>query len=275
MSALWQLLRCSHLGPTVMVTTFASMMALGAGRGAGTAWVTLAVGSGQLSIGWSNDWLDRGRDRRAGRGDKPLVAGTVADSTVAAAALAALAVCVWASLVSGVTAGAAHLAAVAAAWSYNLVFKRSAASPLPFAIAFGLLPAFVTLGPPLRRLPPAWAVLAAALLGAGAHFTNVLPDLESDARTGVRGLPHRLGRRGATFTAAALLTGAGVAVAAGAVGADGAGMPLTALLLLLGAVCVAGVVTAGLRDRGRVALRFTIATAGAFVGAFLTTGVGG
>src|SRR3712207_7375206 len=32
-------------------------------------------------------------------------------------------------------------------------------------------------------------------LGVGAHLLNVLPDLEDDAATGVRGLPHVLGPR--------------------------------------------------------------------------------
>ena len=47
--------------------------------------------------------------------------------------------------------------------------------------------------------PPAlaawWAIGAGALLGIAAHLANVLPDLDDDRRTGVRGLPHRLGTR--------------------------------------------------------------------------------
>jgi 4-hydroxybenzoate polyprenyltransferase len=42
------------------------------------------------------------------------------------------------------------------------------------------------------------------LLGSAAHFANTLPDLEDDAATGVRGLPHRLGR-GPSIALAALL----------------------------------------------------------------------
>ena len=59
-------------------------------------------------------------------------------------------------------------------------------------------------------IAPVWITAAGALLGAGAHFANVLPDLEDDARTGVRGLPHRIGRVGSlvltwvTLLAAAL-----------------------------------------------------------------------
>ena len=39
------------------------------------ALVVAAVLAGQLSVGWSNDLVDVGRDRRAGRTDKPLATG--------------------------------------------------------------------------------------------------------------------------------------------------------------------------------------------------------
>ena len=64
------------------------------------------------------------------------------------------------SLAAGRQAGAAHLTGVAAAWAYNLGVKRTAASWVPYALAFGLLPAFVTLGLPGRPWPPAWAMAA-------------------------------------------------------------------------------------------------------------------
>ncbi|MDQ3537656.1 MAG: hypothetical protein M3415_02480, partial [Actinomycetota bacterium] len=69
------LLRCSHPGPTVAVTMFASALALGAGSGAGVLRVGAAVLAGQLSVGWLNDFLDADRDRVAGRVDKPIAAG--------------------------------------------------------------------------------------------------------------------------------------------------------------------------------------------------------
>ena len=82
---------------------------------------------------------------------------------------------------------------------------------LPYAVSFGLLPAFVVLAlPGRRRRRPGWS-RRARLLGAGAHFANVLPDLADDARTGVRGLPHRLGAAGAAVAAAGLLLAATVA----------------------------------------------------------------
>jgi 4-hydroxybenzoate polyprenyltransferase len=49
-----------------------------------------------------------------------------------------------------------------------------------------------------------------ALLGAAAHFANVLPDLEDDRRTGIQGLPHRLGRTASGLLVCGCLVAASV-----------------------------------------------------------------
>ena len=71
------LLRACHLKPTLAVTAITTALAVSAGRGSGSIWVALAVLSGQFSVGWSNDYLDRDRDHLAGRVDKPIVSGGV------------------------------------------------------------------------------------------------------------------------------------------------------------------------------------------------------
>ena len=63
--------------------------------------------------------------------------------------------------------------------------------------------------------PAAWALTVGAAFGVAIHFTNVLPDLDDDARTGVVGLPHRLGRLRAGLGAFAALGTAAVVTAAG------------------------------------------------------------
>ena len=55
-------------------------------------------------------------------------------------------------------------------------------------------------------------MLAGALLGVAAHFANVLPDLDDDVATGVRGLPHRLGARASALLAPLLVFGASAAI---------------------------------------------------------------
>lgn len=179
------------------VTTIGAALALSTGRSPSqTGLVTAAVLTGQLSIGWSNDWIDAPRDAAAARTDKPIPAAQAGSTGIGIAAVVALIACVPLSIAATST-GWAHLVAVAMGWWYNLHAKRTLVSPLPFTIAFALLVIFAV-------PEPAWQLVAVgALLGTAAHITNVLPDLAEDAATGVTGLPHRLGEQGST--AAALL----------------------------------------------------------------------
>ncbi|GAA4842838.1 hypothetical protein GCM10023235_18550 [Kitasatospora terrestris] len=216
------LVRACHPLPAAAVTVLAGVLATAVGRGpAGTALVVAAVGAGQLSVGWSNDWIDAARDRAAGRVDKPLAVGELPPRSVAVAAGCALVLCVPLSLASGWLAGAAHLVGVAAGLAYNVRLKRTVLSWVPYALAFGLLPAFVVLGLPGGPRPAAWVLGAGALLGAGAHFANVLPDLDEDRAAGVLGLPQRLGRVVSGVVAAVLLTAATVVLAVGPPGPPG------------------------------------------------------
>ncbi|WP_435135229.1 UbiA family prenyltransferase [Actinacidiphila sp. bgisy144] len=254
------LVRASHPEPTAAVTVLVTALAAASGQSpGGCAAVAVAVLGGQLSVGWCNDVVDADRDRAAGRTDKPLAAGVPARATAAAAAAAALAVCVVASLACGAAAGAAHLAGVAAAWAYNLGVKRTALSWLPYAVGFGLLPAFVTLGLPGHPGPPGWAVAAGALLGVGAHVTNVLPDIDADLAAGVRGLPQRIGRRRSRLLAPVPLLAAAVVLVLGPPGPVGrAGW---AALAVTGGLAVATVRTAGAGTGSRAPFLTTLAMA--------------
>ena len=209
------LVRACHPEPTAAVTAVATALAVASGRGWGSAWVAAAFLSGQLSVGWSNDWIDRDRDVRSGRADKPVARGEVPVAVVRRAALTAAALCVPLSLAMGVLAGVVHLVAVAAAWSYNARLKATALSWAPYALAFGLVPSIVVLGLPGRPWAPWWATAAGALLGVGAHLANALPDLDDDLAEGIRGLPHRLGPRASSALAAVLLLAATALLALG------------------------------------------------------------
>ncbi|MFE7098780.1 UbiA family prenyltransferase [Streptomyces erythrochromogenes] len=205
-----------HPLPAAAVTLFTAVLAVAAGHGPpGVLLLAGAVAAGQLSVGWCNDRADLGRDLATGRRDKPLVAGAVSAAAVARAAGGALLLCVPLSLAAGPLAGAVHLAGVAAAWGYNLGLKGTVVSWAPYALAFGLLPAFVTLGLPGSPWPPPWLTAAAALLGAGAHFANVLPDIDDDLATGVVGLPQRLGARRSAVLAGLLVLASTAALVAG------------------------------------------------------------
>ena len=233
------LVRAAHAGPALAVTVLAGLLAVAQDLSTGRALlVVTAVLAGQLSVGWSNDLIDLGRDRTAGRSDKPLATGEIPVSLVRACCAVAVVSCVAVSLACGVAAGLVHLACVAAAWAYNLGLKSTVWSWVPYAVAFGLLTVFVALAG--GAAPPWWWPVGAALLGVGAHLLNVLPDLDDDAATGVRGLPHALGPRRIAPIAATVLVAATVVVLVGAAPAALVVAPAAAVVLALAVVVVAG-----------------------------------
>jgi 4-hydroxybenzoate polyprenyltransferase len=261
-----------HPGPVVAVTLFAAALAAGVGSPPLTvAGVLAAVLAGQLSVGWSNDWIDAGRDVVVGRTDKPVATGAVAVGTVRRAALAAGAACVVLSFALGWRAGLTHVAAVVVAWAYNARLKSTPWSWVPYAVSFALLACVVTLALPDADVPPPWAVTAAGLLGVGAHLANVLPDLEDDLATGVRGIGHRLGRTRTGLLAPVVLVAATGLVVAGPDGSPGAAGWVGAALATV--LAVTAVVVALRRTRSRVP--FTAAIGVAAVDVVLLVGSSG
>jgi 4-hydroxybenzoate polyprenyltransferase len=251
-----------HPGPAAAVTTLATLVTASAGRDlTGCVLVGAAVLTGQLSIGWSNDAVDAERDKAVARTDKPIVAGLVDRRTVWISAALAATACLPLSLASGLLAGSMHLIGVAMAWAYNLRLKSTAISWLPYAVAFGLLPSFITLGtPPDHAWAPWWAMAATALLGVGAHLANVVPDLADDLATGVRGWPQRLGQAARVVAPLPLAVATGLLVLApsGPAGATGwTVLGLVAILLVAIAVWR--------RGPAKLPFLFTIAVAAADV----------
>jgi 4-hydroxybenzoate polyprenyltransferase len=234
------LVRSTHPGPALAVVVLSLLLGVAAGLETGRLLlVGLAVLAGQLSVGWSNDLIDEARDRAVGRTDKPLAAGQVSTATVRIACGSALVATLVLSLACGLVAGTVHLLCVASAWSYNAGVKSTVWSWAPYAASFGGLVVFVSLAGEPARLPPWWAPVAAALLGVGAHLLNVLPDLDEDQATGVRGLPHRIGARLLPAVATSVLVLASVVVVWGA-GVTQASVAALVLVGLLGVVALVG-----------------------------------
>lgn len=257
--ALWG---STHPGPSVVVTVMAVALGIAAGiEPWRVAVLGLAVLAGQLSVGISNDVIDRDRDRAVGRTDKPLVRGEVSARTAWTAAVVAVAVAVVLSAVLGWGMLAAHAVALAAAWSYNAGLKATPLSIAPFLLSFGIFPSLATLSAAAPHIAPPWAGIAGAALGAAVHLTNVLPDLDDDDRTGVRGLPHRLGPRVAVVLAAAAITGGAIAVLIGAADAGALGPAPWALFAGVVALAVATVVRVLVRRPDRVVFRLVMAAA--------------
>ncbi|SDD00612.1 UbiA family prenyltransferase [Glycomyces harbinensis] len=265
------LLLASHPLPALAVTLVAAGLALTTDRPlSGVIAVATAILAGQLSVGWLNDLVDAPRDAQAGRAGKPLAAGEIHPAIVSMAIALAAPAAVLLTLLSGVPAALAHLAALLSAWAYDLGVKGTPFSVAPFAISFGLLPAIVSLGEPGAPWPPPWLMAAAAALGCAAHFVNVLPDLADDAATGVRGLPHRLGPLATKLAAAALVLTASALLAFAPPGPPStlvlASVPFAAAVLAVGLVL-------GRKPGSRAAFRAVLLVALVDVVLLLHTGV--
>ncbi len=281
------LVRAAHAGPTVAVTGFSLAFAvLGTDLGPGRLLLlVLAVLTGQLTIGWTNDWADAGRDTAAGRTDKPVASGQVSRRAVGVAALGAAVSTLVLSLLLGWLPGLVHLVVVASGVAYDLGLKGTVASPVPYAVAFGLLPGVATLSEAAPAWPGLGVSVAAGLLGVAAHFANTVPDAVEDARTGVRGLPQRVGPHRSALLAVLVLAVAAMVLLPGAVGQGGVRAVVATMLLVVG-VLVASVAGAQVlvtgwaggpgphHDRravGRSAFWLVVAAAGIVVLGFLVS----
>lgn len=260
-SGLW---RSSHPGPTLVVTALAAGLAIASGVSPGRiALLGSAVFAGQLSVGISNDALDADRDRAVGRTDKPIACGDISVRTAWVGAGAMLVAALALSAPLGVGLLAAHAAFIVSAWSYNLGLKATWWSILPYLFSFGLFPSLATVASAQPQFAAPWAWLAGAALGAALHLTNVLPDLDDDARTGIRGLPHRIGGPASARLAAAAVIIGGLAVALGPSQGNPADVPVLAWMffgvVVLLAVATVVMVRAG--RSGRVLFRLVMLAA--------------
>ncbi|MGI8434712.1 MAG: UbiA family prenyltransferase [Nocardioidaceae bacterium] len=260
-SRVLSLVLACHPVPTFVVTSIAAVLALVAEN----AWPTvllidLAVLTGQLSIGWSNDAWDARRDAQAGRTDKPVATGALSARAAWTASIAAAVSTGVLSAALGWRAGCTQLLIVASGWIYNARLKSTPLSAVPFFTAFGALPAVATFALPNHPRPPAWVLVAAGLIGVAAHFGNVLPDLDEDRLTGVRGLPHLLGRSGASVAATTCALG-------------GTGLALWQISDPSGLAWLLGVAAAGCAAVALLAVRHRPTSEAAFYATMLVAGI--
>jgi 4-hydroxybenzoate polyprenyltransferase len=103
----------------------------------------------------------------------------------------------------GLKGGALYLLGVGFGVAYNFYFKFSLLSPLPFAVAFAILPSCIAISKSIT--PPLWMWLGGAILGCAAHFINVVKDMDQDRESSIKGLPQRIGKKGSLATAAVLI----------------------------------------------------------------------
>lgn len=261
------LVTASHPGPSLAITAMATALAAEAApHGFGPVLVAPAMLAGQFSTGWSNDASDAARDVAAGRTDKPAARGEVSVRTLWVAAvvsvLAALAMSAAISLVTLVV----NALLIGAGWAYNLGLKSTPWSGVMFLIGPGLLPAYAASTLPGQPAPRFWVCVAAALVGLGTHFANVLPDLAGDLRSGVNGLPQlvaaRWGSGAARGAALVLLLSASALLVLEA-------SPARRWVAVAGLCCSCLLAVVGAVGKGRTPFRAALAMAGADVAVFV------
>jgi 4-hydroxybenzoate polyprenyltransferase len=188
----------THLPQTLAMVGVAAIGASLLGvSGAQILLVALAVLSGQVSVGWSNDYIDAKVDKQLARADKPVVRDQLDPQILRLPIIVALILVVPLSFAAaGFIGGSAHLLAVASAWAYNLFLSRTVWSWVPYTVSFSLLMVFLAQAASTTFWPTPLFLLLASLVGVVAHLLNALPDIDRDVASGVGGLAVSLGRRG-------------------------------------------------------------------------------
>ncbi|MGH3275484.1 MAG: UbiA family prenyltransferase [Streptosporangiaceae bacterium] len=266
------LVAAGHPGPSLAISAMIVVLVVQAApHGAGpVALAVPAVVAGQFSIGWSNDFFDARRDAATGRTDKPVAAGAISRRAVAVAAGTALAVSLLLALAIGAVAGLVNVVMMAAGWAYNAGLKSTLASGLTYVAGFGLIPAFAASTLPGHPAPAPVVSAAAAVLGLGAHFANVIHDLDGDHAAGVRGLPQRVaagaGPIAVRLTALVLLLTASALLALSAAGPH-------QRIALAGLAAAAVLAAAGAASPGRLPFLAAIGIAAIDVALFVFGGV--
>jgi 4-hydroxybenzoate polyprenyltransferase len=173
----------THPFPSLLNGAATSLIALLAGAEPATAGrLGVAMTLLQFAIGSANDAVDAARD--AGRPDKPIAAGLVQREAAMAAAGTLAAGGLVLSAPSGLATVGVAVAGLAVGLAYDLRFRGTAASWLPFAAGIPLLPVYAWLGA-TGALPVGFLVLVptAVVAGAGLAIANALADVEVDRRS--------------------------------------------------------------------------------------------
>jgi len=199
------LLKASHFGPTLAVTTVSFLLAASLWWEGPAFVIAFGVFLGQLLVGFTNDLVDYSDDLKHNRLSKPLVSGELTTIKLRRAINVVIPLTLLVNLVGplGVKGGLIYLFGVGMGVSYNFYFKSTLLSPVPYALAFSALVSCVVLA--TDRTPPLWYISAAALIGVAAHFANVLKDLDQDLESKIKGLPQYIGKKGSRLVTSLLL----------------------------------------------------------------------
>ncbi len=198
------LLKASHFIPSLIVSSIAFVFGVHYWWEGPAYVIAFTVFTGQLVVGWSNDLYDFADDQKHQRINKPLVSGLITEKYLRSWLIFMVPFSFLANIFGplGFEGGALYWLGVGCGVAYNFYFKFTYLSPLPFAVAFAILPSCIAISKDVT--PPLWMWLGGALLGCAAHFINVLKDLDLDRQSKIKGLPQIAGKRASIAIAAAL-----------------------------------------------------------------------
>lgn len=205
MKKLRGLLKASHFGPTLIVTTISWFFAAHYWWEGPAFVIAFGVFTGQLVVGWSNDLYDYRDDLMHNRQNKPLVAGVISQSYLKRWLMFMVPFSFVANLLGplGFKGGLVYMFGISMGVAYNFYFKFNLFSWVPYALAFAALPSCIAISKDVA--PPVWMWLGGAFLGSAAHFINVIKDIDQDRASGIGGAPQRIGKRNSIVVAAVLI----------------------------------------------------------------------
>ena len=205
------LLKASHFIPSLIVSAIALLFGTYYWWEGPAYVIAFTVFTGQLVVGWSNDLYDFEDDAKHARTNKPLVSGLITERYLRKWLVFMVPFSFLANIFGplGLHGGLLYFLGVGCGVAYNFYFKFRISSPLPYAVAFAILPSCIALSKSIT--PPVWMWLGGGLLGCAAHFINVLKDMDQDRQSAIRGLPQRIGKAG-SIAVAIVLTATAVVV---------------------------------------------------------------
>jgi 4-hydroxybenzoate polyprenyltransferase len=206
MAAIAGLLKASHFGPTLIVTSISWFFAAYYWWEGPAFVIAFGVFTGQLIVGWSNDLYDYEDDLKHNRVKKPLVAGLISRKYLTNWLRFMVPFAFVANLLGplGFKGGLVYMFGISMGVAYNFYFKYNRFSWLPYALAFAALPSCVAISKEIT--PPVWMWLGGAIFGSAAHFINVIKDMDQDRASGIGGAPQRLGKRSSILVSIVLIS---------------------------------------------------------------------
>ena len=198
------LLKASHFIPSLIVSSIAFAFGVHYWWEGPAYVIAFTVFTGQLVVGWSNDLYDFADDQKHQRLNKPLVSGVITVKYLRSWLIFMVPFSFVVNILGplGFKGGLLYWLGIGCGVAYNFYFKFTFLSPLPFAVAFAILPSCIAISKDVT--PPLWMWLGGALLGSAAHFVNVLKDLDQDRASEIKGLPQIVGKKASIAIAAVL-----------------------------------------------------------------------